>query len=53
MNTIEMQYRTPENLICLIVDNDREFQELVKKVNEMNGINIEEDNNSLVETAKN
>ena len=53
MSEYSLEDRTPENLICLIVDNDREFQALVKKVNEMNGSNSEEDNKSLVETAKN
>lgn len=43
--------RTPENLICLMIDNDMEFQLLVKKVNEMNGAKV--DNEELVETAKN
>lgn len=47
--------RTPENLICLMIDNDGEFQNLVRKVNEMNGLNkhAEENAETRIEMAKN
>lgn len=45
--------RTPENLICLMIDRDDEFQALVKKVNEMNGVKAEGEEEAAVETAKN
>lgn len=43
--------RTPDNLICLMIDNEKEYQAFLKKVFEMNG--IINDTENKVETAKN
>lgn len=47
--------RTPENLIVLMLDDPREFNALLKKINEMGGLQTEgeEEQNSKIEIAKN
>lgn len=44
--------RTPENLIVLMLDDPREFNALLKKVNEMEGVKAEE-TDANIEIAKN
>jgi hypothetical protein len=44
--------RTPENLIVLMLDDPREFNALLEKVNEMDGITAE-DTDESIEIAKN
>jgi hypothetical protein len=44
--------RTPENLIVLMLDDPREFNALLAKINEMEGVQAEQDE-SNIEIAKN
>lgn len=56
LENYSLEDRTPENLICEMIDNDKEFQEFKRFIEEMNGIEKktdEEEENVEIVTAKN
>jgi hypothetical protein len=55
MEGYSLDDRTPENLIVLMIDNYQEFVALQKKVDEMNGLNVDAGAKleNDIETAKN
>lgn len=52
MGDYSQEDRTPENLIVLMLDDPREFNALLAKINEMEGLTTEE-TDSKIEIAKN
>jgi hypothetical protein len=52
MGDYSQEDRTPENLIVLMLDDPREFNALLEKINEMQGVDKEEAD-SNIEIAKN